>query len=223
MMYHYKQINDVNHFDSIFSCFNNLCVCIMGLLFPKCLFGRIYEISGFGECCLGVCNIFLLHFISNLLISLIFFLGPSSVFINYNFDDFIHICEEQKICGNFNSTIKYYNKTTCEFKNNTLCNCFKESLLKKCNYEKNYENYIENFIFYVNFVSLINMFMGLCINGIFYGHYRTKISKKYNILHNKYCDFCIHFIPCLHQLALCQEYNTVYRLEESIIYPVNTM
>ena len=222
-MYHYKQMNTVNYFDNIFSCFNNLCVCSMGFLFPKCLFGRIYEISGFGECCVGFCNIFLLHFMSNLFISFLLLIKPVSVFINYNFDDFISICEEHNYCGGFNNTIKYYNKTTCEFKNNTLCNCFKDSLLKKCNYEKNYENNIENLIIYINLISLINLFIGLFINGIFYGHYRTKISKKYNILHNKYSDFCIHFTPFLHELALCQEYNTIYRLEESIIYPINTM
>ena len=68
------------------------------------------------------------------------------------------------------------------------------------------------------------MFIGLFINGIFYGHYRTKISKKYNI-HSliNIVIFVLEFNSCVHQLALCQEYNTVYRLEESIIYPVNTM
>ena len=222
-MYYYKKINDINNFDSIFSCLNNLCSCSMGLLFPKCLFGRIYEISELGECYVGFCNIYLLHFLSNLLISFIFLMKPTSVFINYNFGDFINICEHHDNCGNFNTTIEYYNKTTCEFKNNTLCNCFKESLLKKCNYEKNYENNIENLIFYINFITLVNILTGFFINGIFYGYYRTKISKKYNILHNKYYDFYIHFTPILHQLALCQEYNTIYRLEESIVYPTHTM
>jgi len=50
----------------------------------------------------------------------------------------------------------------------------------------------------------------------------TKLSQKYNILHNSRYDFCIHFIPCIHQLALCQEYNTVYRLELEPVYAVNT-
>ena len=35
-----------NYFNKFFSCFNDLCSLSMGLLFPECLFGRIYEISG---------------------------------------------------------------------------------------------------------------------------------------------------------------------------------
>ena len=147
---------------------------------------------------------------------------PVNIFMDYDFNEYLNICKANKNCS-YDNSIEYYNKTTCELKNNTLCKCFKESLLKKCNYEKNYDNNIENLIFYINLMTFINIFTGFFINGIFYGYYRTKISKKYNILHNKYCDFCIHFTPILHQLALCQEYNTVYRLEESIIYPVNTM
>ena len=72
---------------------------------------------------------------------------------------------------------------------------------------------------------MVNTVINLNINGFFYGHYRTKISQKYNILHNSRYDFCIHFIPCIHQLALCQEYNTIYRIEylDKPIYAVNTM
>ena len=72
---------------------------------------------------------------------------------------------------------------------------------------------------------MVNVAINLNINGIFFGHYRTKISQKYNILHNSRYDFCIHFIPCVHQLALCQEYNTIYRIEylDKPIYGVNVM
>ena len=72
--------------------------------------------------------------------------------------------------------------------------------------------------FYNCFVLIIR----LNINGCFYGYYRTMLSKKYNILNNSRYDFWIHFIPCCHQLALCQEYNTVARIEE-LVYPINTM
>ena len=62
--------------------------------------------------------------------------------------------------------------------------------------------------------------MLLTLNGCFYGHYRTKISQKYNILHNSRYDFCIHFIPCVHQLALCQEYKAVQK-HNLLITPLN--
>ena len=54
-----------NYFNKFFSCFNDLCSLSMGLLFPECLFGRIYEISGFGECFVGCCKIYSIQFIKN--------------------------------------------------------------------------------------------------------------------------------------------------------------
>ena len=32
--------NQVNTFNPLFSCIDNLCTCSMGLCFPYCLFGR---------------------------------------------------------------------------------------------------------------------------------------------------------------------------------------
>ena len=50
--------NDVNRFDHICYCFNNFCSLSMGLFFPQCLFGRIYELTGNGECFVGCCKIY---------------------------------------------------------------------------------------------------------------------------------------------------------------------
>ena len=88
--------------------------------------------------------------------------------------------------------------------------------------KKIYPNQLYDYYEYTFIVSLISIFVYLNINGCFYGYYRTKLSKKYNILHNSKCDFFIHFLPCCHQLALCQEYNTIARIEE-LVYPINTM
>ena len=49
--------------------------------------------------------------------------------------------------------------------------------------------------------------------GLFLGHYRTKISYKYNILNNNRYNFLIHCIPFTNQCALCQEYNTIESIE----------
>ena len=64
----------------------------------------------------------------------------------------------------------------------------------------------------------INRNVGICC---YYGHYRTKLSRKYNILHNSRYDMFVHALPCVHQLSLCQEYNTVSRLEIEPVYAVN--
>ena len=59
-------INDnVNEFLNLYNCCDNLCVCSMGLCFPYCLFGRIYQSANFGSCFSGCCKIFSLHFILN--------------------------------------------------------------------------------------------------------------------------------------------------------------
>ena len=43
-------INDnVNEFLNLYNCCDNLCVCSMGLCFPYCLFGRIYQSANFGS------------------------------------------------------------------------------------------------------------------------------------------------------------------------------
>ena len=70
-MREYKKLNDfnINRFDNLFGCFNNLCSLSMGYLFPQCLFGRIYELSGHGECFLGCCKIWSIQMCVNLLFS----------------------------------------------------------------------------------------------------------------------------------------------------------
>ena len=40
-------------------------VCSMGLCFPFCLFGRIYEKAQFGKCWAGCCKLFTLQILIN--------------------------------------------------------------------------------------------------------------------------------------------------------------
>ena len=96
--------------------------------------------------------------------------------------------------------------------------------MDKCNYENKLPSIINNFIEYMFILNMINMIIFLSMNGVFYGYYRNKISSKYNILNNSRNNYYIHCIPCIHQLALCQEYNTINRIEliEKPIYAINT-
>ena len=217
----YQQISDfgnVNHFDNICGCFSNLCSLSMGCLFPQCLFGRIYEISGFGECFAGCCKIFSIQFIINLIFSSLIFDKEISLFYHkFNVD--IKNCTKDPICNNYNYTEIYNNN--CSINNNTICDCLKESVVEKCNFEKNIDTELMDLYEYISLLSILNLIVYMTINGCFYGHYRTKISRRYNILHNSRFDFIIHFLPCVHQIALCQEYNTVSRLELKPIYVVN--
>ena len=221
----YQKISDygnVNHFDNICGCFNNLCSLSMGCLFPQCLFGRIYEISGFGECFTGCCKIFSIQFIINLIFSgIIINKELTTLYSSKQFNEQISECKDNLMCKDY-----YYNYTNiydnnCVIKNTSTCNCLIDPLLTKCNYEKSLSNNLLNLLEYISIISFINFIMLLTLNGCFYGHYRTKISRRYNILHNSRWDFIIHFLPCVHQIALCQEYNTVSRLELEPVYAVN--
>ena len=212
--------NDVNRFDHIFSCFNNFCSLSMGLFFPQCLFGRIYELTGNGECFVGCCKIYALQFINSIFFSLIPLFKYFSI-IDKSEIEYIYNCTINKECRNYNITEIINNNCTIS-NTSSICPCLREPLIKYCHYEKDLPNQLYDFYEYTFIVSLISIFVYLNINGCFYGYYRTKLSKKYNILHNSKCDFFIHFLPCCHQLALCQEYNTIARIEE-LVYPINTM
>tara|TARA_B100000902_G_scaffold360225_1_gene376679 strand:+ start:34 stop:621 length:588 start_codon:yes stop_codon:yes gene_type:complete len=195
----------------------------MGLCFPQCLFGRIYEISGFGECFVGCCKILSIQFIINIIFSGIIGIEELDTLYGGDYITDINNCTAGKSCDNYNYTQIYDND--CSLNNTSICDCLKKPIVEKCHWEKDLPNTLNNLFYYIFILSMVNLAINLNINGLFYGHYRTKISQKYNILHNSRYDFCIHFIPCVHQLALCQEYNTIYRIEylDKPIYTVNTI
>ena len=220
-MEEYEKLNgfNINRFDTLFGCFNNLCSLSMGCLFPQCLFGRIYELAGFGECFLGCCKIYSIQFCVNLLFSGIYFFKDIDTLYEKEFIGLINNCTEHNECKNYNYTQIYDNN--CLLNGTKICPCLKEPIVEKCKWEKNLPNTLYDLYEFMVLTSLINLFINMTINGCFYGYYRTRISEKYNILHNSRCDFWIHFIPCCHQIALCQEYNTVHRIEIETIYPIN--
>ncbi len=217
----YQKLDDtrINNFDGILGCFNNLCSLSMGLFFPQCLFGRIYELVGYGECFVGCCKIWSIQFIVNLLFSGIYFFKEFDTLYDKEFNGLINNCSEHNECNYYNYTQIYDNN--CSLNRTNICECLKEPIVEKCEWEKNLPNTLYDLYEFIMFVSVINLFVNLTINGCFYGYYRTQISRKYNILHNSKWDFWIHFVPCCHQLALCQEYNTIHRIELEPLYPIN--
>lgn len=221
-MSNYVKLNEtnINRFNNLFGCFSNLCSLSMGWFFPTCLFGRTYELSGNGECFVGCCKIYSIQFIINLIFSCIYFLKELNTLYDNDFIGLINNCTGYKECNNYNYTQIYDNN--CSTNNTIICNCLKEPIVEKCEWEKNLPNTLYNLYEFIIIIGFFNIITNLTINGCFYGYYRNKLSMKYNILHNKNYNFWIHFLPCCHQLALCQEYNTIYRLELEPIYTVNT-
>ena len=81
----------------------------MGLFFPQCLFGRIYELSGFGDCFVGCCKIFSIQFIINLIFSSIIFVEELDKLYGGNYITYINNCTADKSCNNYNYTQIYNN------------------------------------------------------------------------------------------------------------------
>ena len=216
----------INQFDSLCGCFDNICVLSMGLCFPYCLFGRTYKLSGFGGCLLGCCKIFSIQFIVNLFFSGIILNNELKTLYDTPYLQDITNCNTDPTCTTYpgNYTKIYDNNCIIDHNNSyEICDCLQKPLIEKCNYDHNLPEIIHDLSRFILIVSLINFFVYFNINGLFYGYYRTKLSKKYNILHNSRYDFLIHFNPFTHLCALCQEYNTIYRIENKVIQPIYTI
>ena len=122
---------------------------------------------------------------------------------------------------NANTTCKInydnFNKTQCIINNSTItCECLMKPLQDQCEFNDNLPNILYDMFRYIMFMSIINTLTIYTILGFYLGHYRTKISHKYNILYNSRNNFLIHCIPCTNQCALCQEYNTINMIDNVI-------
>jgi len=213
--------NQVNTFNPLFSCIDNLCSCSMGLCFPYCLFGRIYERAEFGSCWVGCCKLFSIQFLINLFFSLIIYSLEWDMFLkkDLEFTDQIQICNNNNTCltdiENFDYKTLYDNKCLINNKTNTteICECSKQPLIDQCKFNNELPDILNNFYIYITIIGINNLLILSCFTGLFLGHYRKKISHKYNILYNSRYNFLIHFLPCTNQCALCQEYNTIDTIE----------
>ena len=223
----FLNMDKINYFDSLCGCLDNLCSCSMGLLFPYCLFGKIYERANFGSCFTGCCKLFTLQFLINTLFGSIIFLIEWNMLLKdeLNYEYKINSCNDGEKCHNDYINFDYVslNNNNCIITNNTdICDCLKKPLIEQC--EKFHSDDYIHMTNYILFLSILNGLI-LCIStGLFLGHYRTKISHKYNILYNNRYDCLIHCNPLTNQCALCQEYNTINRIENVIkpIYAIET-
>ena len=134
--------NQVNTFNPLFSCIDNLCSCSMGLCFPYCLFGRIYERAEFGSCWVGCCKLFFLQFIINLSFSLSIYSLELDMFLKkeFEFTEQIQICNNNNICftdiEKFDYKTLYDNKCLITNTTNTteICECSKQPLIDQSNF-----------------------------------------------------------------------------------------
>ena len=217
MEQYYKFTGNDYKFIPLFSCFENLCSCSMGLCFPYCLFGKIYEKAQFGKCWVGCIKLLSLQILINCFFSTIIYSLEWNMFLQKEFEysKQLYLCNKNQTCQiNYNDYETELINNKCITNNTEICDCSNKILIDKCNYSLNtLPNNIENFINYIVIISFINILILSTFTGLFLGHYRTKISHKYNILYNSRYNFLIHFIPCTNQCALCQEYNTIEMIE----------
>ena len=225
-----NKIHNINRFSPLLGCFEDMCSCSMGFLFPYCLFGRIYERAQFGKCWIGCCKYLSLQLIINMFFSMIIYNMEWNMLLSKKID----FNNKLEICNNNNNTCleniedfnyeKFYDNK-CSLTNSTIiCECSKQTLIDECKYNINtLPHSLNDFFAYITIISFINLIVLSCLTGIFLGHYRTKISHKYNILYNSRYNFLVHCIPCINQCALCQEYNTIDIIENIMVptYPID--
>ena len=185
----------------------------MGLCFPYCLFGRIYEKAQFGKCWIGCCKYLFIQIFINAIFSSIIYSVEWEIILEDQYD----FLNKLQICKTNSSCVKNFNEITmnndCSVNTTDICNCSKTLFIDQCNYDNNIlPDKIDILIYYITIVSLLNIITLSSTMGLFLGHYRTKISHKYNILNNSRYNL-IHCIPFTNQCALCQEYNTIDEIE----------
>ena len=216
--------NQVNTFNPLFSCLDNLCTCSMGLCFPYCLFGRIYERAEFGSCFVGCCKLFSLQFIINLFFSLIIYSLEWDMFLKkeLEFTGQIQICNNNNLCLNDIEKFDYktlydnnclINNTTNATNTTDICECSKQTLIDQCHFNNELPDILNSFFIYLTILGINNLLILSSFTGLLLGHYRTRVSHKYNILYNSRYNFLIHCLPCTNQCALCQEYNSIDTIE----------
>lgn len=217
--------NIISTYTPLFGCFNDIFSCFVGMFCPSCLFGIIYKKANFGKCWIGCLKLSFLQFIINFFFSSILFSIEWDLLLSpqYTFSENKKECISQNpSCvdlNEYNSNLTYLQNNNCTLPSNiTICNCSKQVLYEECHYNK--DSLKQDFYLcsvMISILSIINILVFFCCMGSFLGHYRNKISHKYNILYNSKNNFLLYCLPCTSSCALCQEYQTVRMLET--IYP----
>jgi len=212
-------------FNDLTDCNGKMSICLFGLCCPTCLFGIIYQKIQLGSCLTGFCKYFMLQFlISAIFTSMIYTIEWDMLYSKeYYYENTIRLCYNNNNCtNNFDDKQLYDNK--CIMKNNSdICDCLKHPLIEQCEFNMNkLPGIMDNLFGDIIFISILNSLVLFMSMGLYLGQIRNKIGHKYNILYNSRYNFLVHCNPCTNQCALCQEYNTINRLD-TIITPIYTV
>ena len=227
-------------FNDLTDCNGNMSICLCGLCCPTCLFGIIYQKIQLGSCLTGFCKYFALQFlISATFTSMIYTIEWDMLYSKeYYYENTIRLCYNNNNCtDNFDDKQLYdkqlydkqlYDKqlydNKCIIKNTTaICDCIKEPLIEQCEFNMNeLPGIMDNLFGDIIFISILNLLVMCMTTGLYLGQIRNKMGQKYNILYNSRYNFLVHCNPITNQCALCQEYNTINRIDD-IITPLYTV
>lgn len=220
-----------NKFNDIYKCNDNVDNCLIGIIFPGCLFGKIYNLAGFGSPIFGCIKYYTIQLIIIFITFIILYdinwfyiYGPK-----YNILNTIPICSYLNDCKSF-----YLNGTLIDSLNITnlqqndcivpkkICHCLDHILTEKCIYESNINNTISNVNQYTILLNSLSTITVCSMYGLFLGYYRKKIAEKFNLQSDSFTNFVYHCIPFINPCALCQEANTIEQIlyNNEVIMPV---
>lgn len=214
-----------NVFNDLTDCDGSMSVCLCGLCCPTCLFALIYQKIQLGHFLTGFCKYFMLQFLISTIFTSMFYTIEWDMFLSkeYYYENTIRLCYNNNNCtGNFDDKQLYDNN--CIIKNNTdVCDCIKQPLIEQCEFNMNeLPGIMDNLFGDIIFISILNLLVLCMTTGLYLGQIRNKMGQKYNILYNSRYNFLIHCNPITNQCALCQEYNTINRIDD-IITPIYTV
>jgi len=225
-----------NQFDQLCACSANGESCMLGLFFPCCLFGRTYERARYGSFFSGCCKYFAIQLIFGIIISAVDFdykwaqiYGPE-----FQFTESIKSCGINPECKpSFNGTKLVDSLDQSILANNNcnvpvyldVCKCLLDILPRQCQFIEDMPETIKDNVIDSIVINTIGGFVSMSTLGCFLGYYRKKISATFGIESLSSENFFYHCLPCLNPCALCQEANTVDRLNFNriTIMPTNTV
>jgi len=210
--------------------------CIYGLCCPCCLFGRTYERSQFGSFFNGCCKYFSIQMMFTIVISSINFdYQWNNIYAPlYDTSQNIRTCHTAPNCSpyfNGNKLIDDLNQTNLADNNCYVpeylhvCKCLNDFLPDKCRTIENLPENIRETIMTSMVINTAGGLFNITILGFFLEHYRQKLADKLNIRTSRIKGFLYHCLPFINPCALCQEANTLDRLNiiNNTIMPITTV
>lgn len=215
-----------NKYVGLFTCFDDPYSCIIGFVFPYCLFGDIYKKAQFGDCLTGCSKMFSIYFILWIFFLISHLRMEYNVFLSKEgkYLESIESCKNNNECYiDIDKQLKTYDDKCLPTNNTQVCDCLLKPYSKYCEFNDNELPQIMDLMIYYTFIiNLIHFFVGSLSMGLFSGYYRNKISYQLDINENTWKSFWIHCCPLTHLLALCQEYKSVEKYNHTTVMPITT-